>query len=383
MSSRMRILAGSCHQRRAYCARATAGALRHVAIGFSHHGQPGEVLRAFELDTPSALSPNEVRLRVMAAPINPSDINAIQGTYPILPSFTHSTTSRPGAQAIAGNEGVAVVEETGSAVSELSVGDKVIPALAASGTWRSTMVAKESDVLRLPADTDTLTAATISVNPCTAFRMIRDFAEWQTGERSMIVQNAGNSGVGQAVIQLAAAWKIPTINVVRDRPDFDQVGEYLRSLGADHVVREQDVRKQVPAIIKSRNATIKLALNGVGGKSATELARLLSPDASMVTYGGMSREPVTIPTSLFIFKNIRCQGFWMAEWNQRHMRAEREAMLAEIVALAQQGLFRPPAATMIELALDRDDQALTEQVLAAVQAAGSSFSGRKQVLTFK
>jgi mitochondrial enoyl-[acyl-carrier protein] reductase / trans-2-enoyl-CoA reductase len=37
-------------------------------------------------------------------------------------------------------------------------------------------------------------------------------------------------------------------------------------------------------------------------------------DATMVTYGGMSREPVTIPTSLFIFKNLKLNGFWLNKW---------------------------------------------------------------------
>jgi trans-2-enoyl-CoA reductase len=46
----------------------------------------------------------------------------------------------------------------------------------------------------------------------------------------------------------------------------------------------------------------KLGLNCVGGKSASELIRKLGQKGVMVTYGGMSREPVTVPTSLLIFK---------------------------------------------------------------------------------
>ena len=46
----------------------------------------------------------------------------------------------------------------------------------------------------------------------------------------------------------------------------------------------------------------KLGLNCVGGKNASEVIRKLGPKGVLVTYGGMAREPVTIPTSLLIFK---------------------------------------------------------------------------------
>lgn len=55
---------------------------------------------------------------MVMAPINPSDINMIEGTYPI----------RPPMPAIGGNEGVAQVIEVGKAVKGLARNDMVIPA---------------------------------------------------------------------------------------------------------------------------------------------------------------------------------------------------------------------------------------------------------------
>lgn len=49
----------------------------------------------------------------------------------------------------------------------------------------------------------------------------------------------------------------------------------------------------------------RLALNCVGGKSALEIMRHLQNEGTVVTYGGMSREPVTVPTSALIFKDIK------------------------------------------------------------------------------
>lgn len=58
-------------------------------------------------------------------------------------------------------------------------------------------------------------AATISVNPFTADRMLLDFVDLKPGD--WVVQNAANSGVGQNVIQLARIRGFKTVNVVRDR----------------------------------------------------------------------------------------------------------------------------------------------------------------------
>lgn len=83
-------------------------------------------------------------------------------------------------------------------------------------------------------------AATIAVNPCTAYRMLKDFENLKEG--STVIQNGANSAVGQAVIQIAKFFNINTINVVRDRPDFESLRSHLISLGATHVVVENELR---------------------------------------------------------------------------------------------------------------------------------------------
>jgi len=59
------------------------------------------------------------------------------------------------------------------------------------------------------------------------------------------------------------------------RPNFEEVANYLKSLGADYVLSESDIRKPEIQNIFKQLGNPKLALNGVGGKSATNLARHL------------------------------------------------------------------------------------------------------------
>lgn len=69
--------------------------------------------------------------------------------------------------------------------------------------------------------------------------MIKDFENVEGGT---IIQNGANSGVGQAVIQIAKHFNISTINVIRDRPNLEALKSHLLSLGATYVVTENELR---------------------------------------------------------------------------------------------------------------------------------------------
>ena len=66
---------------------------------------------------------------------------------------------------------------------------------------------------KVPNDIPAAYAATIAVNPCTAYRMLRDFVSLKPGD--VIMQNGANSMVGLAVIQMAREMGVKTINIIR------------------------------------------------------------------------------------------------------------------------------------------------------------------------
>jgi trans-2-enoyl-CoA reductase len=66
------------------------------------------------------------------------------------------------------------------------------------------------------------------------------------------------------------------------------------------------------------------------------LSPLFSDGGRVVTYGGMSRQPITVPTSALLFKDIKLEGFWLARWLQSHSRQERLNALEELISLVQQ-----------------------------------------------
>ena len=236
------------------------------------------------LDLARPLNPGQIQLEILASPINPADINQIQGVYPIKPKFIHRIDPDDGVDyAVGGNEGVARVLQVGPDVSSCKPGDWVLPKSSSFGTWRTHAVCEQEDVFPIDhEDIDVVSAATVSVNPCSAYRMIKDSSPFLqalpgVGGRPLLIQNGANSAVGQSVIQLARAWGIDTINIVRSRPDMPELRTTLNLLGASMVLdEEQLLQPGLQKRIQERFGRLpSVALNCVGGTSATNMVRVL------------------------------------------------------------------------------------------------------------
>jgi hypothetical protein len=74
-----------------------------------------------------------------------------------------------------------------------------------------------------------------------------------------------------------------------------------------------------------------------GGPETTSMARLLGPNAHLVSYGAMSKKPLSLPTSQFIFKNLTSHGFWQSRWYGEKSRAEREELVHKLAKLMSDG----------------------------------------------
>ncbi|KAJ3091773.1 hypothetical protein HK102_013479 [Quaeritorhiza haematococci] len=364
------------------------------AIVYEKFGSPDQVLNAYDNIFPTAQqlrltrarsiplprpTPSDVKIKFITFPINPADINQIQGTYPVQPRLEDDNGYVPG------NEGLAEVVEVGDAVKDLAVGDWVIPATPGFGTWRKYASCKPNEVIKLDKrGISPVAAATITVNPCTAYRMLRDFVPLKPGD--VVIQNGANSGVGQAVIQLCKAWGLKSVNVVRDRPNLGELVTSLRDLGATEVVTDTELRKSSVESMLKELGSPKLALNCVGGKSATNLARLLGHSGCMVTYGGMSKEPVTIPTSLLIFRNLTFNGFWMTRWYNEHSIEEKGQMLDDLLNMMRKGEFAEPAHVKVDWSPidhgDQDQMGLA-QIISALRDAMAGFAKGKQIIMVK
>jgi len=330
---------------------------------YATHGDPTKVLQRVDSPViPSHLKDNEVLIRMLAAPVNPADINMIQGIYRLLPKLP----------AVGGNEGVGEVMQIGKSVTELQMGDWVVPAAAGWGTWRMVAVCPSTEVMKVPNDISVVSAATLVVNPPTAYRMLVDFVKLSPGD--FVIQNGANSGVGQAVIQLAAQMSLHTINVIRaGRSDHDHLVEYLKDLGATYVVTDEYLKsKEMTDLIKSLpSGAPRLALNCVGGRSFVDLLKHVAFRGVAVTYGGMAKQPLYVPAGPLIFNDVKLCGFWNSRWNSENRGSDSaNNMWNYLINLMRSGHLREPLHRLVPM----------EDFSKAIERSMESFVSEKQIL---
>src|SRR5436853_4247596 len=257
-----------------------------------------------------------------AAPINPADINAIEGKYP----------GRREVPAVPGFEGAGVVVEVGANVSTIAKGALVILPHNI-GTWREAVAVNASELVVVPPEIEPAQAAMLKINPLTAWRLLHDYVDLARGD--WLIQNAANSAVGRAVIQIAHELGFKTINVVRREELIDE----LRVEGGDVVlVDHKKLRDEVKTAING--APIRLGLNSVGGDSALHLANCLAFGGTLVSFGAMSLQPLKIPTGLFIFKDLRFRGIWINHWYDNATMQERMEAFKPLFEMAKRGLLK-------------------------------------------
>ena len=318
------------------------------AVVYETHGNPAEVLRVETRPWPKPAA-DEVVVQIRAAPINPADLNAIEGKYPV----------RPELPATPGFEGAGVVVDLGSDVTGMTAGALVILPHNL-GTWREAVAVKASELVAAPPEIEPVHAAMLKINPMTAWRLLHDYVDLKSGD--WLIQNAANSAAGRAVIQIANDLGYKTVNVVRRAELVDE----LRSEGSDVVLNDgENLREEVKNA--TSGAPIRLGLNAVGGESALRLANCLAPGSTMVTFGAMSLQPLKIPNGLLIFKDLRFRGIWINKWYDNATMAERMDAFRPLFEMAKRGLLK----TKVERAYP-----ISETKAAVAHAAQGKRSGK-------
>jgi mitochondrial enoyl-[acyl-carrier protein] reductase / trans-2-enoyl-CoA reductase len=299
-------------------------------LRYARVGAPSSVLKmeqeAVRTDA-DALGANEVRIRLLSSPVTHLDLQRVGGRLP-----GYSPASLP---AVAGMEGAGIVEAVGSAVSSLKRNDLAMATNLELGTWREQAVVTEDDLVALPEGVTHEYASAMLLGPCVALRLLRDFVQLDEGD--VLVHNAANGSIGQSVVQLAAAAGVHTVSVVRERPEpanRDTV-ERIKAYGGYVVVHDQYLPTPEGRRVLSDLPAPKLALDGVGGQSGADIARLLAPNGTLVSYGNASGRGIHLPSSLLTERNINVRGFSMPAWLENHDVATTKAMLQEMLGMVK------------------------------------------------
>ncbi len=298
------------------------------SVQINAFGKPWEVVETVSLSDPGAPGAGEIVVDMEFSPINPSDLVLIRGLYGVKPNLP----------APVGAEGVARVAKIGSGVTGIKEGDRVLFPRGAS-TWLTRAKVKADGLFALPANADPQQLSMLMVNPPTAYLMLTEYVALKKGD--WVIQSAGNSAVGRAVIAIAKKMGIHTVSVVR-RPELI---EQLRKLGADVVLVEgPDLAKRVREA--TDKARIMLALDSVGGPGLMPLNDCLANGGTLVAYGVMSGGPGPFFTAPNIFRDLTLKGFWLLNWFNKNS-PERALEVQKQVAswIADGTIYTPVEAT--------------------------------------
>ena len=217
-----------------------------------------------------------------------------------------------------------------------------------------------SDFIKIPEKWTKLpleVLATLNVNPPTAYRLLKDFVPLKVGD--LIVQNGANSAVGRLIIQMASIMGARTLNIIRDRSDFDALASELSALdpsGGASVVKAEDLKEM------QGQYEADLGLNCVGGGAVADMAKVMKSDGVIVTYGAMSRRPLTIPAAPLIFQNLSLKGFWITSWYKKTAKdsPERTEMLDNILNWYSDGRLSPVKSFYIDVPISEEASAVAE-----------------------
>jgi NADPH:quinone reductase-like Zn-dependent oxidoreductase len=197
------------------------------AVGITEFGGP-EALRAVELPEPEA-GPGEVRIRVHAAAVNPTDTLLRDG------SRAEMLRDVP-APHVPGMDAAGVVDQIGAGVQTgLQVGDAVMAVVlprAQHGAYAELVVVPAESVVRAPAGASHAEAASLLMNALTV-RAALDALDLRPGRLLAVTGAAG--AVGGFAVQLGRA---DGLQVVADAAPQDE--KLVTELGADVVVPRGD-----------------------------------------------------------------------------------------------------------------------------------------------
>jgi len=303
------------------------------AIVFERFGDPAEVLQVREQPTPEP-GPGQVRVRMLASPINPSDLLYVRGDYGRRPKLPTS----------AGFEGAGIVEVAGKGIlGRLRQGRRVAVLNGQGGNWQEQVLVPARQVVPVPPQLTDEQAATFFVNPASALIMTRWILKVPPG--AWLMQTAAGSALGRMVIRLGKLYGFRTINIVRRR----EQAEELRKAGADATIctADESIETRVLAVTDGKGAPY--GIDAGGGETGSAVARALAPEGRMLVYGTLSNQPLSIDPRVLMAGHKTIEGFWLSEWARRQRVLTMLRLFRQIKKLLGEGILDTEVGQMFPL----------------------------------
>lgn len=280
-----------------------------------------------ECPQPRPQKPDDLVVRMEAAPLNPSDLGLLlagadvqrakfSGTpqrplvkVPLEPAAMAALAGRVGQPLPAGNEGAGTVIAAGQDPAAQALLGRRVAALAGGGTYASYCTVPLAQCLPLPEGASASAGASSFVNPLTALGLVETMR--RDGHDSLL-HTVGASNLGQMLNRICLQDGIPLINLVRRA----EQARLLHSQGATRVLDTSapDFATQLAEALVATGT--RLAFDPIGGgplagqllmaMEAAQQQRSSQPYSrygslahkQVYIYGSLDRGPIVLPPGL-------------------------------------------------------------------------------------
>lgn len=248
-----------------------------------------DVLKIEEVAKPSPRS-HHVLIQVDAAGVNYADILRRGGNYP-----------GPDLPSSMGLEAAGTVMEVGADVSGISVGQKVMG--MGPGSQAEYVAINGNLVFPYPDSLDPVEAGGMLIVFLTSYHILKSRGGMQSGD-TVLVQ-AGASGVGTILIQLAKAWGAKVIATASTKDKLD----LCRSLGADVTINYTEADFEAVVEDETGGAGVQLVAECVGGEVLEKSVRCVASYGRLVSYGNASQTSSNLSAGDITSANRSVIGF--------------------------------------------------------------------------
>lgn len=266
-------------------------------------------LQIVEVDSPGHPAENEAQVEIKARGIQFSDLVKIAGNYQVKAELPF----------VVGGESAGIITDIGSAVSEFSVGDRV---LCFGGCVERVNVLASTLVL-VPEGADLNAAASFRNNYATAYYGLQR-ANLLAGETLLVHGAAG--GVGLAAVDIGKLFGARIIATASS----DEKLAVVKKMGADHLINYSNgFREQVKELTKGLGADV--IYDPVGGDTFDESMRCIAPFGRIMIVGFTSGRPALAKTNHMLVKDAAVIGYNvgnLAKYNPVQMQKNSQTLMS-------------------------------------------------------
>ncbi|WP_082799939.1 zinc-dependent alcohol dehydrogenase family protein [Metabacillus fastidiosus] len=267
-------------------------------IKFYEFGNPQEVL-TIEYKNIQPPKKNEVLVRMLTRPINPSDLIPIRGSY----------SHRISLPNIPGYEGVGIVEDVGSLVPQTFIGKRVLP-LRGEGTWQEFVKTSGEFAVLIPNSINDFVASQIYINPITAWVICTE--ELGLKPNNVLLVNACGSSIGHIFAQLSKILGFQLIAITRNN---NYTNELLK-FGASYVINTSENPLYETVMELTNGIGADAAIDSIGGSNGNDLAFCVHPNGIFLSMGLLSKTQVNW-TEITKNAKVNPKIFHLRHWNKK------------------------------------------------------------------